>query len=119
MKFDDAKLRFDLIPPEAEEELAKVLTYGALKYAPNSWQGLEDFEDRYYAAARRHLTAARQGERLDPESNLLHLSHALTCIAFLIWREHEMHLDWSRENRGKIPQPKKEQLELWDQKKGK
>ena len=32
MKFDEGKLRFDLIPPEIELYLAEVLTYGANKY---------------------------------------------------------------------------------------
>lgn len=119
MKFDEEKLRYDLIPTVAEEELAKVLTYGARKYMPNSWQLLENFKNRYYAAARRHLTAYRDGEHLDPESGLSHLSHALTCLAFLVWEEHQENLDWSAENRGKIPAPDPEQLKIWDQKKGK
>lgn len=75
---------YELIPPQVEEALAEVLTYGAKKYSPNSWKKVEPFEDRYYAAARRHIAAWRKGEIVDSESGIEHLKHALCCIAFLI-----------------------------------
>ena len=86
-KFDSGKIRFDLIPEEAEEALAKVLTYGANKYAPDDWKKVEDAEDRYYAALRRHLHAMRDGEKFDAESGLPHSWHALANMAFLVWLE--------------------------------
>ena len=84
-KFDSDKLRYDLIPPVIDEELAKILTYGAKKYGENNWQSLENFNNRYYAALRRHIEAWRNGEDIDEESGEHHLSHALTNIAFLVW----------------------------------
>ena len=87
LKFDQHKLRYDLIPPEVMQSLAKVLTYGSVKYAPNSWQTLADFNERYYAALMRHLMAWRSGEHIDAESGLLHLEHALCNAAFLSFRE--------------------------------
>lgn len=86
-KFDGGKLRYELIPVEVEQELAKVFTYGATKYADNSWQQVQPFYDRYYAALRRHMAAWRSGETTDPESGLRHLSHALCNIAFLLAKE--------------------------------
>lgn len=86
MKFDAGKLRYGLIPPEATEGLARVLTYGAKKYKPNNWQQCED-TDRYVDALYRHLEAWRKGEKRDQESGLLHLEHALTNISFLLWFE--------------------------------
>ena len=83
IKHDQGKLRYDLVPVEVEEALARVLTYGAEKYAPNNWRYVTNGTDRYYAALRRHLAAWRMGEELDPESGLPHLSHALACVAFL------------------------------------
>lgn len=83
MKFDSGKLRYNLVPPAAMKELAKVLTYGAKKYKANNWQEVDDTE-RYIDALYRHLEAWRAGEKVDEESGLSHLSHALTNVAFLI-----------------------------------
>ena len=83
-KFDKGKIRYDLIPTSTLEGIAKVLTFGAKKYAPNGWKTVPDATERYYAALFRHLIAWRNGEQLDPESGLHHLEHVLTNIAFLI-----------------------------------
>lgn len=83
MKFDTGKLRYDLVPTSAFEGLAKVLTYGAKKYSPNNWRNAED-TDRYIAALYRHLEAWRKGEKVDEESGLKHLEHAITNVAFLL-----------------------------------
>lgn len=87
MKFDDNKLRYDLIEPVMFEALVEVLTYGAEKYAPNNWKTVEP--ERYYSALMRHLVEYRKGRMLDPESNLSHLWHALTNVAFLVWFEQQ------------------------------
>ena len=87
LKFDSDKLMYGLIPPECTEELAKVLTYGAKKYAPNNWQLVQDYDNRYYSALMRHLETWRKGEKKDIESNLLHLSHAFCNVMFLLWKE--------------------------------
>ncbi len=68
----------------ALNEVAKVLTFGASKYGPNNWQGLENFTERYYAAMLRHIFAP---EKKDSESGLFHLAHALTGALFLTSRE--------------------------------
>jgi len=83
MKFDEGKLRYSLVPTKAVRELAKVVTYGASKYKPNNWQEAED-TSRYVDALYRHLEAWRAGDKVDAESGLSHLSHALTNISFLI-----------------------------------
>lgn len=88
-KFDTGKLRYDLIPPEVLEALATILTYGAEKYAPNSWQSLDDFENRYTAALMRHMVARRKGEKVDPESGMNHADHMLCNAAFLAWQDRQ------------------------------
>ena len=84
--FDSDKLRWDLLPIDCVEEVVKILTFGASKYGPNNWQGVEP--DRYYAALMRHLSASRQGEMNDSETGLSHLSHAMCNVIFLLWFEN-------------------------------
>lgn len=84
IKLDADKPMMELIPPRAELALARVLTFGARKYAPDNWRQVPDLERRYLAAALRHINAHRAGELCDPESGELHLSHAFTCLAFLV-----------------------------------
>lgn len=89
LKYDDDKIRFDLIEPEFEEAVASVLTMGAKKYAPNSWQHVDDRVNRYYASLRRHINAWRKGELIDKESGLSHLAHAACNVMFLMHAERE------------------------------
>lgn len=87
IKHDDGKLRYDLIPSEALEALAEVITYGANKYEDNGWQNVD--KERYVAAFFRHFVAWRKGETLDQESGLPHLKHMLTNIAFILYKEEK------------------------------
>ena len=88
-KDDKEKNRLDLIEPEFIEGIGGVLTFGANKYEPNNWQKVEDAENRYYAAALRHLIAWRKGEKTDTESGLSHLDHVACNIMFLKHFERE------------------------------
>lgn len=83
LKFDSGKLRYSLIPPEATKALATVLSFGANKYAPNSWQTVPNARERYLDALMRHLEAYRSGELTDNESGLPHIDHLLCNAAFL------------------------------------
>lgn len=75
VKFDDNKLRFDLIPPRPFIELSKVYTYGASKYADRNWEkGMK--WGRVFAAMMRHIYKWAIGEVYDSESGLHHLAHA-------------------------------------------
>ena len=86
IKFDDDKARYDLIPPEVEEAIALVLTFGAAKYGEygeRNWElGMK--WGRPYAALRRHLAAWWGGEDNDLETNMPHTWHAAGCIAFIV-----------------------------------
>ena len=85
MKIDDKKLRWDLLPWDAVEQIVEIMTYGAQKYAPNNWQKVK--ANRYYAALMRHLVAEYKGEDFDIESGFLHLAHAACNILFLLWKK--------------------------------
>lgn len=90
LKKDTDKLRYDLVPAEAIEELVKVYTFGAKKYAPHSWEaGMK--VSRIYAALLRHITAWWMGEDVDKESGLSHLAHAAwNVIALLTYAKRGM-----------------------------
>ena len=87
-KHDKDKVRLDLITPEFIIEIGKVLTFGANKYAPESWKQVPNRQDRYYAAALRHLLAYRRGIKTDYETGLSHLAHAACNIMFLLYEEN-------------------------------
>ena len=80
IKHDQGKPRFSLVPPLAEMEVVKVLTFGAEKYAPDNWRKIDPI--RYVDAAGRHINAHRRGEQADDESGLHHLAHAICCLMF-------------------------------------
>ncbi|MBN8292842.1 hypothetical protein JI664_12780 [Rhodobacter sp. NTK016B] len=83
VKHDESKAQHDLIPVEAVEALAAVLTFGARKYSPRNWENGFRW-GRVFSALMRHLWAwwARRGN--DPETGYSHLWHALCCLAFLV-----------------------------------
>ena len=83
VKYDDGKILMSLVDPYFVEDVAKVLTFGAKKYTPNGWQGVENGLTRYLDAMLRHLTAYQKGELIDPESGLTHLSHVAANVMFI------------------------------------
>ena len=87
-KFDGGKLEYGLLPPLALEETVKVLTFGAQKYERDNWQKVPDSKRRYFDALQRHVWAWKNGEKLDPESGIHHLAHAMCCLMFLY--EHDV-----------------------------
>lgn len=88
-KHDQGKNRLDLIPPLAEEEIGWVLTHGAEKYGPKNWRMVENAEERYHGAARRHINAYARGEDSDYDSGLHHLAHAIVSLMFVLELELE------------------------------
>jgi hypothetical protein len=81
-KYDNEKPRLDLVDFEALEGLAKVLTFGAQKYAAHNWRNGFEYS-RVLAALMRHLSAIQRGEDIDPESGLPHIDHLGCCWMFL------------------------------------
>lgn len=82
-KFDDEKIRLELLPFAALEEIGKVFTYGAKKYADHNYRlGMK--RSRLLAAALRHLFMWSKGVDRDEESGHYHLAHAGCCVLMLI-----------------------------------
>lgn len=83
VKYDGGKPRMGLLPQKALIEVAKVLTFGAKKYAPDNWRKVPELRQRYYDAALRHLADFKYEEN-DKESGLSHLAHAMCCLSFIL-----------------------------------
>lgn len=86
VKSDEGKTDWSLVPFEALEGMANVLTFGAKKYAAWNWQLGGGFKwTRVLASTFRHLFAFARGEDNDPESGLSHISHAQCNLLFLAY----------------------------------
>lgn len=81
-RFNEGKLRYDLIHPFAEKQLVRVLSLGASKYAPRNWENGLSWTQTI-ASLKRHLAAIEAGEDFDPETGLLHAAHVQANAHFL------------------------------------
>lgn len=86
-KFDDGKLEYGLLPPQALKATVDVLTIGAKKYARDNWKSVPYSKRRYFDALQRHLWSWKEGEIHDQETGKHHLAHAICCLMFLY--EHD------------------------------
>src|SRR6185312_1606751 len=93
-KLDEEKDRWDLLfvmLAEPLHDVLKGLQYGARKYNENpdrpNFQRLKDPKRRLGNAALRHLFAALNGEEIDAESGIPHLSLAAINTLFLRWHQ--------------------------------
>ena len=82
LRHNSDKLRYDLIPPLANREYAKVWTQALNKYPEGNWEKGMPWTE-VIASAMRHLEAIRLGEDIDAESGLLHAAH-LQCNAAML-----------------------------------
>lgn len=84
----DDKTRWELMPLDCLEDVARVYTEGAKKYGDNNWQNLDNGYERYKGALLRHLYASETQE-FDEETKVRH--EAAVCwnaIAMLWFRKH-------------------------------
>ena len=79
----DEKLMWELLPIEPIEKIVEILTYGALKYAPNNWKDVPN-KAPYLDACERHLLAYLGGEEKDKETGESHLASLMCNAMFLI-----------------------------------
>lgn len=89
LKFDSQKVRMELLPLKAVYEVAKVMTYGAEKYAADNWKLLDDFDRRYKGALLRHMVDEECQGDFDEESGLLHLAHEACNALFRLHKKIE------------------------------
>jgi hypothetical protein len=82
VKLDSGKDPWDLLPLRALTEVVRALGHGARKYGRWNWRKVSRLQERYQAAAMRHVVSAQLGEVRDSESGLPHLAHAICCLLF-------------------------------------
>lgn len=93
LRFDDNKLRLDLIPPEMLIELARVFTVGASKYSEENWRQGMDWS-RCMGALMRHYIKWRSGLSVDPETGCHHLALvAWNALALMIYQQERVGRD--------------------------
>jgi Domain of unknown function (DUF5664) len=93
VKNDQQKIRWDLVPYDAVNEIAKVLTFGAEKYEARNWEKGMDWS-RAFGALQRHLTRWFHGQDKDKETRLTHLANAGCCLFFLLsWELRKVGTD--------------------------
>jgi hypothetical protein len=94
-KADKGKLELSLVNPELVKAVAEVRMYGTEKYGDSeNWRKVEP--KRYVDALYRHLLAYIEGNEVDEESGLSHLSHMACNLSFLLDKEY------LKEHEGKI-----------------
>lgn len=96
-KLDAGKPRVWLVLsgfPRALEEVSKVGTFGAQKYSDNGWVDVPNGIARYSDAMGRHLLKEATGEKLAPDSGLMHAAHAawnaLARLELMLRSENEI-----------------------------
>ncbi len=88
MKKDEGKARYELLPYEVIDAVAKILTDGARKYDSRNWEKGISY-GRVYGAAQRHLTEfwnqfLKGGDGINHvDGSQLHIDHAITELMFL------------------------------------
>ena len=85
--------RYDLIPSQALDDVARVYGFGANKYAIHNWAKGYDW-GLSIAALERHISAFKQGENIDQESGLPHLAHAVFhCLTLIMFSKYSLGTD--------------------------
>lgn len=85
--------RYDLIPIEPLDELARVYGYGARKYSEDNWR--KGYSWRWSIGALfRHVSRWLMGEERDPETGCHHLAHAMFHLfALYVFQIHSLGTD--------------------------
>ena len=84
-RYNQGKLRYDLLEPYAIQELVRVFTKGAEKYEDHNWSKGLDWMS-VIASLKRHIAAFEMGEDIDKETECYHMALAawncLTIVSF-------------------------------------
>jgi hypothetical protein len=77
------KVPYDLLPSPVLAECALGMLEGACKYGAHNYRVIGVRAKIYYSATRRHLDSWYEGEDVDPDSELSHITKAITSLIVL------------------------------------
>lgn len=80
------------VPSPVVAEIGLGMLEGALKYGRHNYRAIGVRASVYYDAAQRHMMAWWEGEDLDPDSGLSHVTKALASLTVL--RDGMMQENW-------------------------
>lgn len=78
-----AKVAFSAIPANVMAELGLAMMEGARKYGRHNFRHTAIRSSVYYDAVLRHLTAWWEGQDIDPDSGLSHITKAIATLTVL------------------------------------
>lgn len=77
------KVPMSVVPSEVMMEIGLGMLEGARKYGRHNYRVAGVRSSVYYDAAMRHLMAWWEGQDIDPDSGLSHITKAMTCLVVL------------------------------------
>lgn len=94
------KVPFSCVPANVIGEIALGLMEGARKYRRHNYRVVGVRGSVYYDAALRHLMAWWEGEDIDKDSGMSHISKALSCLVVL--RDSMLNENWTDDRPPKL-----------------
>lgn len=93
LRYNQGKIRHDLLPFDSIEEVSQVMTFGAQKYSDRGWEKGINWMI-CFGSLLRHTFAWWRGEDLDPESGCHHMAHvAWNALALVSYSKRKVGFD--------------------------
>lgn len=89
LRFNQGKVRVDLLPPDAITALANLMTVNELKYPDRNWEKGMPWSD-VLASLERHFLELKAGEDVDPTDRQHH-------AVKIMWNAMAMYCYWWRD----------------------
>lgn len=83
------KAPLSTVPMNVVAEAGVAMLEGALKYGRHNYRAMGIRESVYFDGTMRHLLAYWEGEDIDPDSGVSHLTKAIASL--LVWRDAQMN----------------------------
>lgn len=94
LRFNEGKLRWNLVWWPAIAVMGWVLEMGVIKYTFDNWKkGLN--REEILESMQRHLIALFEGQEDDPESKIHHMGHIMCNAMFYLY--HHTHKSFTKQ----------------------